>query len=297
MWLRNLQVFRLLDGWTYDSDTLNDKLERHPLLPCGPTMRRSVGWLPVPGADGPYVLSTNGQQMILLGVEQKVLPAAVVQAHAGGLALEIEQAQGYKPGRKQMREIRDAVELDMLARAFTMTRTTRVWIDRASRWLGVEASSAAQADVVIEALKPALGELPLACWKTAKTPGDAMTAWLAGGAAPHGFSIDRDSELRSVADGHPQVRFAHHPLDSALVREHIATGKTVTRLGLTWNDRVSFVLTDRGEIKRLTYLDALKEEAESEADVDYAKASFLICANALYGLLSDLDAALGGVAE
>lgn len=296
MWLRNLIPFRLAPEWRFDTDSLDDLLAARALAPCGATDRRSVGWLPVPGGAVSNVLAVPGQQRLLLGVETKVLPASVVRMHAGARALEIEAKQGYKCGRKQMREIRDAVELDLLARAFTQLRGIPVWIDTARGWLGVDAASPAAADLVIEALKATLGELPLARWKPASAPASAMTAWLAAGEAPHGFSIDRDGELIATSEGHASVRYARSNLDAADVREHIAQGKRATRLALTWRDRVSFVLTEQGTLKRIAALDLLREQAEESADTLPA-AELALMGGELGALLDDLQRALGGTAE
>lgn len=61
------------------------------------------------------------------------------------------------------------------------------------------------------------------------------------------------------------------------VRNHLAAGKLPTRLALTWNERISFILTENLEIKRLVFLDILKEEAENgvknaadRTDADFA---------------------------
>ena len=55
------------------------------------------------------------------------------------------------------------------------------------------------------------------------------------------------------------VCLRRHPLDTDEVRQHIATGKRPTRLALTWQGRVSFVLTETGQIKKIDFLDVVFE--------------------------------------
>src|SRR3546814_409412 len=105
----------------------------------------------------------------------------------------------------------------------------------------------------------------------------AMTSWLAGGNAPGAFEIDTDGELRGNDQSKPTVRYQRHNLDSADIRKHIAEGKLATRLGLRWNNRVSFVLTDKFEIKRLRFEDiekaredAATQTLEEQFDADFA---------------------------
>lgn len=299
MWFRNLQLFRLAPEWQYGNDALNEALQRHLFRPCGALDRKTDGWVSPRGENGLLVFSVQGHQLTALGFEEKVLPAAVVRQQAELKLAEIEKAQGFRPGRKQMREVREQMEAELLPKAFTRRRLTYVWIDPASGWLAVDAASAARADEVIEALKLSLGELPLTLLKTGMAPGTAMTQWLATGEAPGSFSIDRDGELQAAAEEHATVRYARHNLDSAEIRAHIASGKIATRLALTWKDRISFVLTETMQIRRLAFLDVLKEDADwrAEAADDLFAASVAIMSGELAAMLGDLVQALGGEAE
>ncbi len=299
MWFRNLQIFRLTSAWDYSSETLSAALERGVFQVCGATDRVSRGWVPPRGNEGELVFSIAGQQLIALGVEQKLLPASVVRQYAETKLQQIESAQGYKPGRKQARDVRDEIEIELLPRAFVKRGLTYVWIDPTNRWLLIDASSSARADEVIEHLKLSLGELPLTLLKTQLAPGSALTQWLAAGAAPGSFTIDRDCELQAPAEERAAVRYVRHNLDSDEVRAHIGAGKTATRLSLTWNDRVSFVLTEQLQIKRLAFLDLLKEDAErqSENADDLFAANFTIMTGELAQLLAHLVEVLGGEAE
>jgi recombination associated protein RdgC len=65
---------------------------------------------------------------------------------------------------------------------------------------------------------------------------------------------------------------------------------------MTWNDKVSFVLTDKLHIKRLAFLDILKEQAEKSAEGadERFDADFALMAGELAKLFDDLLTALGG---
>lgn len=299
MWFRNLQIFRLTPDWTYSTDALSDALQNGLFHGCGATDRVARGWVPPRGEAGELVFSVQHQQLIALGVEQKLLPASVVRQYAQAKLAEIEAAQGYKPGRKQSREVIDQLESELLPRAFVKRGLTYVWIDPVNRWLLVDASSSARADEVMEHLKLSLGELPVTLIKTQLAPATAMTQWLAAGHAPGSFTIDRDCELCAAVEERAAVRYVRHNLDSDEVRGHIASGKSATRLALTWNDRVSFVLTEQLQIKRLAFLDLLKEDAERQAENadDLFAANFILMCGELAQLLAHLLDVLGGEGE
>jgi len=295
MWFRNLQIYRLASDWNVTAQQLDEQLAQHVFQPCGSMDMQSRGWVP-PRGDERLAYALNGQIMLALGVEQKLLPGAVVNQVAKDRIVEFEQQQGYSPSRKQAREIKERVAEELLPRAFARRRTTYVWIDPAHGWLAIDAASAAKADEVLEMLNKCITDLPLSPLRTERSPAAAMTEWLTTNEAPSGFSIDRDCELRSPVEENATVRYVRHPLDAEEIGKHITAGKQPTRLALTWDDRVSFVLTDRMEIKRLAFLDILKEEAEASAETadEQFDADFALMTGELARLLPAIVAALGG---
>jgi recombination associated protein RdgC len=126
-----------------------------------------------------------------------------------------------------------------------------------------------------------------------------MTEWLVAGEGPRGFSIDRECELRSPLEEKALVRYQRHALDTDEVRRHIAGGKQPTRLALTWNDRVSFVLTERGDVKKLELMDVEQADAGGgkESEAERFDADFALMTGELSRFLADLVEALGGEAD
>jgi len=119
-----------------------------------------------------------------------------------------------------------------------------------------------------------------------------MAHWLKEQEPPTGFSIDRECELKSADEAKAVVRYGRHPLDIAEVGEHIAQGKLPTKLAMTWDDRVSFVLTESLQIKKLAFLDSVFEgQKQDDAGFD---ADVAIATGELSKLLPDLVEALGG---
>lgn len=295
MWFRNLQIYRLASDWNVTAQQLDEQLAKHVFQPCGSMDMQSRGWVS-PRGDERLAYALNGQIMLALGVEQKLLPGAVVNEVAKDRIVEFEQQQGYSPSRKQAREIKEQVAEELLPRAFARRRTTYVWIDPAHGWLAIDAASAAKADEVLEMLNKCITDLPLSPLRTERSPAAAMTEWLTTSEAPAGFNIDRDCELRSPVEENATVRYVRHPLDAEEISKHITAGKQPTRLALTWDDRISFVLTDRLEIKRLAFLDILKEEAEASAETadEQFDADFALMTGELARLLPAIVAALGG---
>ena len=293
MWFKNLQLFRLPRNWDFNPALLEEQLSQQMLQPCGNSDPHSIGWIP-PCSDGALVRSVNHQWLIALGVEQRLLPSSVVKQHVKERAKTIEENEGRQIGRREARELFESITRELLPRAFVRKRTTFCWIDPVNGWLVIDAAAPAKADELIEHLHKSIDGLPLAPLKVTQSPSSAMTSWLAGGEGPSGFSIDQDLELRSAENA--IVRYAKHALDGTEIPQHIATGKTVTRLALTWNDRISFLLDDKLQLKRLSFLDILKEESEGQAENEDERfdLDFTLMTGELAKLFEDLLAALGG---
>lgn len=295
MWFRNLVIFRLPSPWSIDAGEFDEKLARRSLSPCGAIEHESRGWL-APVKGGTHLHSVGQQWLLRLGSEQKLLPASVVKQFVDDRAAELEEQQGFKPGRRQLRELKERVTDELLPKAFSRRRSDWVWIDPVDGWLVVDAASEARAEGVIEMLRDTLDELPLRRLDTERSPGSSMTEWLVEGEAPAGFSLDRDLELRSPDEEKATVRYVRHDLAGDEVAAHIGAGKRATRLALTWSDRVSFVLTETGQVRRLAFLDVVKEalDASSEDAAAELSAQFALMAGELRQLLPALAAALGG---
>ncbi|HNH35430.1 MAG TPA: recombination-associated protein RdgC [Rhodocyclaceae bacterium] len=298
MWFRNLQLYRLPPGWTPTVDALHEQLSRQVFQACGSQDFKSRGWIP-PRGDDRLVFNLERQWLLALGVEQKLLPASVIRQEAEKRANRLESEQGYRPGRKQLRDLREQVTVDLLPRAFSRYQALHCWIDPQDGWLAIDASSAARAEELLEVLGKSLDEFPLKRLDTRTSPGAAMAGWLAEGEGPADFSIDRECELRLPGAERSIVRYVRHPLDGGEIRAHLAAGKEPTRLAMTWQDRISFVLTEKLEIKRLAFLDVLKEDAEkqSEHGDEIFDIEFALMTGELRRLLPALVAALGGEAE
>jgi len=295
MWFKSLQIYRLPAPWAMSAEALADQLARTTFQRCPSNQPMSRGWVS-PRKDGSLVYSQNRHWLIALAVEQRLLPSSVVNQETAERAEAQAEVQGNPLGRKQMKELKERVAEELMPRAFTRRRTTFVWIDPVNGWFCVDASSPSKADEVIEALRQTLDVFPLQPVRTTVSPTSAMADWLASGEAPDGFTVDRDCELKDFSEEKATVRYVHHPLEGQEPKAHLAAGKMPTRLALTWNDRISFVLTEKLEIKRLAFLDLLKEEAEKNAENadEQFDADFALMSGELVRFLPDVLSALGG---
>ncbi len=293
MWFKNLLVYRLTQ-WDVTPEALEEKLAQLALQPCSGLEMQRLGWVPPKGDGEPLVHTLGSQMLVSLGVEKKLLPTTVINQFAKVRATEAEEQQGYKPGRKQMKEIKEAITDELLPRAFAIRRNTYAWIDPLDKWLVIDAANLAKADEFVEMLIKSLDGIAFELVKTHSSPSATMTAWLGEDDLPSHITIDRDCELRASGEERATVRYVRHALEAEEISKHIKSGKEVTRLAMTWNDKLSFVMHENLQLKRLAPLDILKEQADtSEAD-DVFDTDFAIMTGELRKLLPDIVNELGG---
>lgn len=290
--IKNAIIYRISANLP-DLSALEEALQKDTFQPCGPTQEQSSGWVPPRGeAHGALVESVGGQWMLRFQSESKILPASVVQKRVQEKCNAIEREAGRKPGKKEQRELKEEARLDLLPQAFTKESGVWVWIDPQARTLVVDTSSQAQADAAVTSLVECLPPgFALALLNTQTSQQAAMAQWLLEQEAPEGFYIDQECELKASDDSGAVVRYGRHPLDIEEVRQHIEQGKLPTKLALTFDGRVSFLLTDGLCLRSIQLQDVARDDngAESSFDADVA-----IITGELTRLLPDLIAALGG---
>jgi len=109
-----------------------------------------------------------------------------------------------------------------------------------------------------------------------RVPHLTMAHWLRHGDLPPRFTIDPELELKAPDKARGAIRYSRHPFDPRQVQALLAGGLLVTRLGLTWQDRVALVVNDKLELKRLELLGIESDtdaDAGGDAEVDALLAS------------------------
>lgn len=296
-WFRNVVLFRRRPG-PMDPAAMAKKLESFKFQPCGDLDMETAGFVPVMDG-GDLVFNVAGGHMFLsICTERKQLPKQVIDRKTRERCDKMEEDQGFKPGRKQTKEIREQVLDELLPKAFTTRAVTRAWIDTKNGWFAVDTPTHGRASDFILLLMKALDGFDVNAVRTNQTPRFSMTEWLSRDEAPSGFTVDQDTELQSSHEGKPTVRYVRHTLEADDLNRHIAAGKSCTRLALTWADKISFVFTDSFIFKQVAPLDIMKENG-SEAANDYERkeADFVLMAGELNKLFNDMVDALGGEVE
>jgi recombination associated protein RdgC len=263
---------------------------------CGATQEKSVGWSEPRGEKHAMLVESIGGQLLLrLTMEAKVLPSSVVKRRTDERVEKIEETTGRKLSRMEKKDLREETLFDLLPKAFTRISHTTVWIDPTARLLVMDVAGQTKADEVVAVLLRSLDGLVMTQVQTNESPGSQMAAWLMSYEAPGRLDVDRECELKATDESEGVVRYSKHTLNNEEVRKHIQSGKMVTKLALTWNGRVSFVMNDTLQIKKLKFLEGVLDGPDSAGkDEDRFDSDVLIVTGELSKLLPDLIEALGG---
>ena len=298
MWFKNLTIYRLPPGWSRTPGELEATLTEFPLQPCTGLNLQSRGWVPVNDA-GQFAYGQDKQVLIAMGAEEKLLPAAVVNQTAGERIAKLENEKGFKLGRNAKREIKEQVAVELTPRAFSRRREIRGWFDFDGGWLVVDTSSPTRADDFTQTLRNALGELPVTPLQSEPSMSALMTQWLTAKQAPGAFDLDDECELTATDEHKSTVRYLRHALDGKDISGHLSNGKVVMRLALTWKDRISFVVDDKLQIKRLKFLDIerVREESDGLPPDQQFEIDFALASGSYAELLKDFAAAVNAARE
>ncbi|MDX9875719.1 MAG: recombination-associated protein RdgC, partial [Spongiibacteraceae bacterium] len=241
MWFKNALLYRLT-GPIEGLEHIEARLAQTPYVPCGSQDMQRIGWTPAMPESEELSHQANGYVLVCLRKQQKILPGAAVAEALDERIRKIETEQGRKVYRKERKELKEEVTIDLLPRALTRSSRAYAFIDTQRNLIVVDSSSRTRAEELLTQLRKDLGSLPLEPLETRNQPTALMTDWLNNNSLPAGFALGQQCELRDARESSNVVRVRGQDLRSDEVLQHIEVGKQVTRLELHWNEAVDCVL-------------------------------------------------------
>lgn len=292
---KSVILYRIAGLPELDAEAIEERAAAHAFVDCAPSQSESIGWVPPRGEDhGALVEAVGGELVLRVQREGKTVPSATVKRELKKRLDKIEADTGRRPKGKVAKELKQDIVHELLPRAFGKRSAAPVWISRARQMIVIGAGTIKASDRVASMLVELLGGgVSLTLVHLQRSPVTAMADWLAAREAPAGFSLDRECELKQPDSEKSTVRYSRHTLDTDEVREHIGQGKLPTKLAMTWNGRVSFVLTEAFTLKSVKLLDVAMD---GKGDEDGFDADVAITTGELAGLVPALIDAVGGEA-
>lgn len=298
MWFGALSLYPLTAPLPFGLDDLEAALGHHPFRPCGSLELASHGFEPVLGPKAQaFVHAAEGVWTVRWVSEEKRLPGGFVREQLAEKVMEYEAREGHAPGTREKKAMREEIEHALLPRLIPRRRRLFASIDAERGWVMVDSAASKQAEALLGALRQVTGTLPVSPWRTQEDWSVSMTHWLATRELPEGFELDQTCVLTTPDEDGGTATLRRHDLTVDEVKAHLAAGKQVTRLGLVWRERMSFVLDASGVLRSIKPTDVLLEPLEQMNDDDaIARLDQTLALQdiTLRALLDDLNHALGG---
>ncbi|MCE7032414.1 recombination-associated protein RdgC [Lysobacter sp. GX 14042] len=294
MFFRNLTFFRY--PTSLKLDTLDAGLDECQLRPVGPLELSTRGFVSPYGRDSEALAARQGDALWLtLGGEDRLLPGAVVNDMLSRKLDEIEQKEGQRPGGRTRKRLKDELITELLPRAFVKPSRTDALVDTGHGVIAIDTSSRKTGEAVVSEVRRALGSFPALPLNAEIAPRSVLTGWVAGGEMPEGLVIGEECELRDPVDQGAVVKVQRMDLHSDEIARHLESGKQVTRLALSLDDHVSFVLGEDLVVRKFKLLEGAVDELEStDADDVHAEmdARFILMAAEVKRLFAVLESAM-----
>lgn len=120
---KNIITYAIPGEWNPDLTLVEEALTRSKFVECGASQEKSMGWVEPRGEEnGPMLESVDGQWLLKLQIETKVLPGAVVKEQSAKRIAQITEQTGRRPGKKEARDIREDMRTELLTKAFPKNR-------------------------------------------------------------------------------------------------------------------------------------------------------------------------------
>ncbi len=266
MWFKNARLFQLNEAFSMNAEQLSEALKGDALKACAPMEAVSKGWVSPFGSDSElFVLQSGDAMLFTLGIEEKVLPAAVVNHQLSQQLDSIKAESGQKPGRKQQTDMKQQLMLEMLPQAFVKPKAISAYIDLKLGLLVVDCASQNAAEDLVSQLRQTLGSFKASAFGPSSSMAQVLTQWVLHATGDGGFQLDNEIVLETLDDSKGVVRgrnIAH--LDDQM-KQHIDNGYLVTQLGLLFNDRVELVLGHDMGIKKVKFTDVVLDQLDDES--------------------------------
>ena len=264
MFFRNLTFFRFPATLAKTLTDLDERLEECRLKPVGPSELMSRGFVSPFGRDEAAMSHRVGDGIwITLGGEDRLLPSAVVNDQLGRKIAEIEEKEGRRLGGRARKRMKEDIVMELLPRAFVRPVRCHATIDLEHGFIAVDTSSRKTAENLVSELRHALGSFPALPLNAEVAPRAILTGWLAGDPLPDGLHLGDEVELRDPADSGAVVKIQRMELVGDEIAKHLEAGKQATRLALTLDDHIGFVLGEDLVVRKFKLLDGAVDQMES----------------------------------
>lgn len=263
MWFKNIKAYQLTSPLALNDDDLQNALTENSFRPCGNQETATMGFAsPFAKAGSGALMYHKVDSRIWISVkkQERLLPAAVVNAELAEKVEQIEQETGAPVGKKAQSDLKQEIIHKMLPQAFLKNTFTHGFISLKDDLVIVDASADGKAEAFLALVRKAIGSLPVVPLARASIQSE-LTHWVTDN-PPKGIALLEEAEFKSTDELESVIRCKNQPLDSDEIKMHLDAGKLVQKLGIEYDDTLTAVIAEDGSLKRIKFTDRLKEECD-----------------------------------
>ncbi|MCF6317676.1 MAG: recombination-associated protein RdgC [Proteobacteria bacterium] len=266
MWFKNARIFQLPNDFSIETDKLSEHLQTDALKPCGSQDMSSQGWISPFGLnnDEMYCLQSGSAQLFTFAVEEKILPATVINQQLQDKVTQIRSDTGNKPGRKQQSDMKQEILFDLLPQAFTKLKKVGAYFDNHHNLMIVDSASQNPAENVVSQLRQTMGSFKATAFGESSGMATVLTKWISQGHAEGGLEFGSSLVLETLDEAKSVIRAKNVNFLTDEMQRHIENGYLVTQIGLVFNDRVEFTLTHDFAVKSIKFTDIVLDQMDLE---------------------------------
>lgn len=233
-----------------------------------PQMASGSGFVEI-DPHGEYTVTFSGGYAFALQYDEKIIPGSVVNAELKKRVEAFKEREGYTPGRKLQRELREIVQAELCTKALTRSKTVIGYYSTADQLLILPTISRKLKDAFMAQLVRAVESVKSTTINVSTAKGSLTTRL-------HGFISDQDVDAFSEFNVGDRLiligpsgksSFDLEELDVAKhgIKEAIAAGAQVSEIELLLSG-VSFRLTQDFLLKGITFGDEAFEYDAADMD-------------------------------
>ena len=295
MWFNNAYLFQFIDKANYQQATLDSALENLTFTPCGKHVANSIGWeSPLKIRGAPLVHAVSGFFLMNLRIEEKVIPTGVIKQQLEQKIEEISHQEQRRVSRKEKQSLKEDIYQQLLPQAFTQSSNLYGYIDSQDGWLIVNTASAKKAELFTTMLRKSLGHLKIQLPQV-HSPTVIMSKTFSTQIPPEEFEFLDYCVLKDINDTQGIIRCQHQDLLSTDIQS-LAEKRFVNELGFSWQKQVSFILNQDFCLRKLKFLDLVKEQAKESYAESYQEqfdANFVLMTQTLRQVLRSMMRVFG----
>lgn len=236
-----------------ESANLAIHLEEKAFIEMQPSEAQSIGF--VPRESGELVTEFPGGFAFQVRVDEKIIPGPAVSAEVRKRAKAIQTQYGRKPGKKEIKEIKDEVILCFRLTALTRTAIIPCFYCVEKEYLIIPTTSKKMCDLITSVLIHAVGSVKTQTIHVSDAKQGLTTrlqSWLNGDNDAFGkFHPEGDVKLKTLGET-LTIKMGSLQTANKGLQEAISKGFVVESIGLSW-DATGFRLTSDFRFQSISF--------------------------------------------